>query len=98
MANYTVNAGHRSVGPFTVTTGGDTVTFADKGGRVEVVNPSSVDLYASTVSAPTVPAAGASSPALRIPGGMALEVPLGESGSVYLVAASDAAGVSVQRS
>lgn len=97
MATYTVSAGHRSVGPFTVTSGGDTVTFTDSAGTVEVINPSSVDVYVSTASAPTVPAAGASSPALRVPAGMALEVGLGGSSSIRLIAASDAAGVSVQR-
>src|SRR5690349_4049630 len=100
MATYTVSAGHNSVGPWALTASQvDTVTFEDNVASVQVCNDGTVDVYVRTDGTnPTVPSAGASSAAFRIPGGAVLEVEMrGQTDSVKLIS-SGTPTVSVQRS
>ena len=78
MATYTVSAGHKGVGPFTLTASTvDTVTFTDNVGVVQVVNPgdntAAVYVRADGTN-PTVPTAGQSTAAMYVPAGTVLDI------------------------
>ena len=101
MATYTVSAGHRGTGLITmVASQVDSVVFTDNVSYVQVINPGSntVDIWATgDGSTPSVPAAGASTAALRVLPGMALDLELrGQVDTVKIVSSGTPAGVSVQ--
>ena len=91
MATYTVSAGHKSVGPWTMTASTvDTVAFTDNVAEVQIDNTEgSVRLFATADgSTPTVPAAGASSATFCVPAGSILDLEMrGDNDSVKLISA-----------
>lgn len=69
MADYTVSAGHKGVGPWPlVASQVDSVTFADNVGKVIVINTGTVDVWVTTDgSTPSVPGPHVSTPSRRVP-------------------------------
>lgn len=101
MATYTIQAGHKAVGPWALTaTQVDTVTFTDNVGKAQVVNTDgTVDVWVTTDgSTPSVPSAGASTVAYRVPGGQVLEVTMNGAADTVKLVSSGTPTVSVQAS
>lgn len=100
MADYTVSAGHKGVGPWPlVASQVDTVTFTDNVGKVLVINPSTNtdDVWATNDgTTPSVPGAHVSTAAIRIPAGFALSFTLKGSTDVVKVISSGTPTISVQ--
>ena len=90
MATYTVTDGHVGIGAWTMTASTvDTVNFTANIDKVRIVSDGAADVYVRLDGTdPTVPAAGASTPALRLPAGATsvLDVPVrGGTDSVRLI-------------
>ena len=101
MATYAVTAGHKALGPWSLTASQvDTVTFADNVSKVAVINDGSntADVWVTYDGAtnPVVPSAGASTAALRVPPNSVLTFTLSGSADEVRLVSSGTPSVSVQ--
>ena len=87
MATYTVGANDVGVWWTMTASAADTVNFTGNVSRVQVINEGTVPVYVTVDgSTPSVPAAGASTRAFRVPAGMARDLPApGGSDAVKLI-------------
>lgn len=100
MTNYTVNAGHNGIEPYTTTANQvDTITFGSNIGRAQFISDGAAEVRLTIDgSTPAFMSAGSSTAALRMPAGIVstLDVPLTGAPDVIKVVSAGAALVSVQ--
>lgn len=100
MANYTVNAGHNGIEPYTTTAGQvDVITFLANVGRAQFISDGAAEVRVTIDgSTPAFNSAGSSTSALRLPAGIVstLDFPLAGAPDVVKVVSSGAATVSIQ--